>query len=300
MAKAMRTDPLLSILMLTFNDGKYLDGCLKSIGENVSCPFEVILVDNGSSEAVPGEVTSQCPWLRVIRSEKNLGFNAGNNLAAKNASGRYILLLNIDTVLLTDVAHAVRLLGSDLRIGVVGAQAYDASGKLRPSAGHFPKPSRLWLFRSLWSKPRVPHGPVGLHAFKVDWIEGSFLMTSLENWLAVGGFDGKNFLFGNDVDFCRSTTERGLAVVHCTDVKYVHFWGYGMKRMGNKYAGFREYHRKFSGPFERRMADFVLRTGLVLRILAYGLWYWLTKDVGIGDKLRSYVEVRRNWDQLTP
>jgi N-acetylglucosaminyl-diphospho-decaprenol L-rhamnosyltransferase len=296
----MRTDPLLSILMVAYDSGKYLEGCLTSIDQNVSCPFEVILVDNGPSKAVPDEVTSRYPWLRVIRSEKNLGFNAGNNLAAKSASGKYILLLNIDTILLTDISQALRLLGSDLRIGVVGAQAYDAFGELRPSAGYFPKPWRLWLFRSLWSRPKVPHGPADLHAFKVDWIEGSFLMTTFENWLEVGGFDEKNFLYGNDVDLCRTTKERGLAVVHCTDVKYVHFCGYEVKRMGNLYAGFREYHRKFSTPFERRMADFVLRTGLLLRILAYGMWYGLTKDAGIGDKLRSFAEVRRNWVQLAP
>ena len=292
--------PILSILVLTHNDVKYVEGCLQSIQEWVSCSFEVILVENGTSEPVGDEVPRRYPWLRVIRSDRNLGFNAGNNLLAKNARGKYILLLNIDTVLLTDVVSAVRLLESDLKIGVVGAEAHDISGKLRPSAGHFPKPRRLWLFRSLWTKPRVPHGPADLHAFTVDWIEGSFLMTSLENWMAVGGFDEKNFLFGNDVDFCRSTTERGLAVVHCTDVKYVHFCGYGVKRMGNLYAGFREYHRKFSDPFERRMADFVLRTGLVVRILAYSLWYALTRDAEIGDKLRSYAEVRRNWVQLVP
>jgi GT2 family glycosyltransferase len=292
--------PILSILVLTHNDRKYVEGCLQSIQEWVSCPFEVILVENGTSEPVGDEVPKRYPWLRVIRSDRNLGFNAGNNLLAKNARGKYILLLNIDTVLLTDVVSAVRLLESDLKIGVVGAEAHDISGKVRPSAGHFPKPRRLWLFRSLWTKPRVPHGPADLHAFKVDWIEGSFLMTRLENWVAVGGFDEKNFLFGNDVDFCRSTTERGLAVVHCTDVKYVHFCGYGVKRMGNLYGGFREYHRKFSDPFERGMADFVLRTGLVVRILAYWLWYGLTRDAEIGDKLRSYAEVRRNWVQLAP
>jgi GT2 family glycosyltransferase len=292
--------PPLSILMLMYNDGKFLEGCLKSIEKNISCSFEVVLVDNGSSEPVPDEITKRYQWLRVIRSEKNLGFNVGNNLAAKNAKGKYILLLNIDTVLLSDVSPAVRSLESNLKIGVVGAEAYGSSRELRPSAGHFPTWWRLWLFRSLWIKPRVAYGPGELHAFKVDWVEGSFLMTSLENWTKIGGFDEKNFLFGNDVDFCRSTTDRGLAVVQCTEVKYVHFCGFGVSRMGNIYAGFREYHQKFSSPLERRMANFALRAGLVARILAYGLCYRLTRNAGIGDKFRRFAEVRRNWAQLTP
>jgi len=292
--------PLLSILMLTYNDGKFLEACLRSIEENVSSSFEVVLVDNGSSEPVPDDITKRYMWLRVIRSEKNLGFNAGNNLAAKNARGKYILLLNIDTVLLSDVGPAVRLLESNLKIGVAGAEAYSGSWELRPSAGHFPTWWRLWLFRSLWIKPRAPYGPSDLHAFKVDWVEGSFLLTSMENWRNIGGFDEKNFLFGNDVDFCRSTTERGLAVVQDKDVKYVHFCGFGVSRMGNLYAGFREYHQKFSGPLERWMANFVLRAGLVARILVYGLCYRLTRNARIGDKFRRFAEVRRNWAQSTP
>jgi GT2 family glycosyltransferase len=229
-----------------------------------------------------------------------LGFNAGNNLAAKNARGRYILLLNIDTVLLTDVVSALRLLESDLRIGVVGAEAHNVSGKLRPSAGHFPTWWRLWFFRGLWIKPRIAYGPRELRAYKVDWVEGSFLMTSMENWTSIGGFDEQNFLFGNDVDFCRSTAERELAVVHSADVRYAHFCGYGMTRLGNLYAGFREYHQKFSNPLERRMANFVLRAGLVVRILGYGLWYRLTRDAKSGDKFRRFAEVRRDWARLTP
>jgi len=296
----MSRDPLLSILMVAYNSGEYLDGCLRSIAENVSIPFEVILLDNASSEAISPEITSRYPWLRIIRSEKNLGFNAGNNLAVKSARGEFLLLLNIDTVLLTDVTQGIRLLESGLRIGVVGAEAYDGSGKLRPSAGHFPTPWRLWLFRSLWTKPDVPRGPADLHAFEADWIEGSFLMTTAAHWVSVAGFDERNFLYGNDVDFCKSTKQRELAVVHCTDIRYTHFCGYDVKRMGNLYAGFREYHQKFSGPVERLIADFVLRTGLLLRILAYGLWFYLSRNTRIGDKFRRYVEVQRNWVHLTP
>jgi GT2 family glycosyltransferase len=292
--------PILSIIVLTHNDRKYLEPCLQSIQERVSCPFEVILVENGSSEPVEDEVSKRYPWLRLMRSEKNLGFNAGNNLAAKAANGKYILLQNIDTVLLTDIAPALSLLESDPKIGAVGAEAYDSSQKWRPSAGHFPTWWRLWLFRSLWIKPKAPYGPSELQAYKVDWAEGSFLMTRLKNWNEIGGFDEKYFLFGNDLHFCRSMAERGMTVVQCRAVKYVHHCGYGVSRMGNLYAGFREYHTIFSGPFEQRMANFVLRAGLVARILGYGLWYRLTRNSKIGDKFKRFTEVHRNWAQLTP
>jgi N-acetylglucosaminyl-diphospho-decaprenol L-rhamnosyltransferase len=298
--RVVNVGPLLSILMLSHNDSKFLDGCLQSIAEKVSCSFEVILVDNASSPPVSDDFATRYPWFRVIRSEVNLGFNAGNNLAAKNAKGKYILLLNIDTILLTDVAPAMRLLESGLGVGVVGAESNGHSGGVRPSAGHFPLARRLWLFRSLWARPKVRYGPAALHAYKVDWVEGSFLMTTAENWTTIGGFDEQNFLFGNDIDFCKSTSERGLAVVHCADVRYIHFGGYGVGRMGHLYAGFRGYHRKFSGPAERLTAEIVLRVGLLARILVYGLFFWLTNNARIGEKYRRFADVHRNWAQSAP
>jgi GT2 family glycosyltransferase len=292
---------LLSILILTHNHGKFLEGCLTSIEKYVSCSFEVILVDNGSSEKLSDSVTAGRPWLKIIRSERNLGFNAGNNLAAKSANGEFLLLLNIDTVLLTDVVPVIALLQQpEMKIGVAGAQAYGASNESRSSAGHFPTAHRLWFFRSLWMKPKVAYGPSEWHAFKVDWVEGSFFATSLKHWRTLGGFDEKNFLYGNDVEFCRSTMESGLAVIQCTEVKYIHFGGYEVSRMGHLYAGLRDYHKKFSTPVERKMADIVLRFGLVARIFAYRMLYWLTRDKKVGLKCRQFGEVRRNWGQLTP
>ena len=305
------SNPLLSIIVLTYNDGKFLEGCLNSVGEHVSCSFEVILVHNGSPEPLPEGLTGRYPWLRVIRSETNLGFNAGNNLAARNARGKYILLLNIDTILLTDVTAAIRLLESNLQIGVVGAKSCRDSGEPLPSAGHFPKARRLLYFSGLWSRPKHFYGPPELEAHKVDWVEGSFLMTTLENWVALGGLDEKNFHYHSptsgkrpepltDVDFCRRTSTYGLRVVQCSAVKYIHFVGFSLSEMGPLYAGFRCYHRKFSRPPERLFADAVLRVGLLGRIFVYGLWFGVTRNPGIRDKFRSFVAVRRNWARTTP
>jgi GT2 family glycosyltransferase len=291
---------MLSILLLTYNDVRYLEGCLDSIQKHVAEPFEVILIDNGSKEEIPDSLRERFAWLKVIRSEKNLGFNAGNNFAARNASGEFLLILNIDTLLLTPLDSAIRLLQTDPKIGAVGAEARHANGKRRPSAGHFPKPHRLWLFKSLWVKPKVVWGASESQAFKVDWVEGSFLLTRSDDWNAIGGFNEDYFMFGNDVNYCRTVYQRGQVVVQCAAVKYVHFGGYGNSRMGNLYAGFRDYHKTFSSPAEQRNADLVLRIGLIFRIIAYGLWYFATRNKWVGDKLRSFIEVRKNWAHLTP
>lgn len=292
--------PVLSILMLMHNDGKYLSACLQSISAKVGCSFEVVLVDNASLEQVPDEIQSMYPWLRVIRSERNLGFNAGNNLAAKHARGEYFLLLNIDTLLITDVTPALHLLESDPRVGVAGAEAYSADRVLRPSSGHFPRAWRLWIFKNLWMAPSLRYGASDRETFQVDWVEGSFLMTRRRDWDEIGGFDERYFLFGNDLHFCKAAVQLGRAVVHCTAVKYVHFCGFGSARMGHLYASFREYHRTFSSLAEQYVASFVLRLGLLVRIGAYGAWYLFTRNAFAEEKFRCFVEVRRNWAHLVP
>jgi len=294
------TEQLLSIVILTHNDGKFLEGCLRSVRENVSCSYEVILLDNGSTENKCEDIARQYPWLQVIRSERNLGFNAGSNVATARARGKYILLLNVDTVLLSDVTPAVHLLDSNCHIGVVGARAYTPSRRVRPSAGRFPRAWRLFLFRSLWLRRGVRYGPKEFHAFKVDWVEGSFFMTTAENWTAVGGFEEQNPLYGNDVDFCYETRARGLAAVQCADIKYVHFGGFGPSRMRYLYSGFRRYHEKFSSTTEQFAANLVLRGGLIARILVYGFWCRMTKNKRIEERLAQFIAVHRTWAQGIP
>lgn len=290
---------LLSIVILTHNDSKYLDGCLASITEQVSVPHEVIVFDNGSVEDVAERFSAHHPAIRFVRSDINLGFNAGYNRAIESAAGELLLLLNVDTELLTDLAPATELLLSDPRAGVVGARSYGSSGEVRPSAGKFPRAWRLLMLRQLWATPKKTYRAAASPAFRVDWVEGSFLMTTAENWKAVGGFDEKNALFGNDIDFCRSTVERGLAVVHCPDIRYRHFGGYVVSRTSLLYAGLRGYHRKFSGRLETLVADSVLRAGLFARVFAYGAVYSLTRRDPAKQKFERFVETQRSWAEMS-
>lgn len=288
----------LSIIIVSYNARKYLEGCLRSIQEHVSVSHEVILVDNGSQDDTCFLISNQFPWVILIPSKKNLGFTAGNNLGVSKARGKYLLLLNADTVLLSDISPAILLLKNNVQIGIVGGRMFRANGRSGISTGHFPSAFRLWLFKSIWMKPKA--GYFDLPALKADWVEGAFLMTTAENWRALGGLDEYYFLCADDMDFCRATSGRGLAVVQSPNVKYIHFGGHTVGRMTYLYAGFRHYHKKFSGSVERRLAEAVLRLGLVFRIAAFGTCYFVTRSARAGEKWRSFIEVHRTWAQMNP
>ncbi len=278
-----------------------MDDCLRSISRHVSAAHEIILVDNGSTDGTVDYVRTFYPAVRVVESETNLGFTGGNNLAARHARGTFLLLLNCDTVLLTDLTPGLRILLEDQQVGVVGARMYGRNGELRANTGHFPKPWRLWKFTLQWSKPlQHPVGEPSLGAFAHDWVEGSFLLTRRSNWEGVGGMDESGFMYTEDVEFCAHTLQRGLRTVHCSRLMYLHFGGYSVERMSYLYAGYRRFHASCSSPAMRRRAEWVLLLGLAPRLVVYGLLAFLTHRPAFRRKHQRFAEVLRSWKELAP
>ena len=287
---------MVSILILNWNGAKYVYDCLTSIKENVKLIYEVIVVDNNSSDGSPAVIAERFPWVKLILSEDNLGFTAGNNLAANHALGKYLLLLNNDTLLQTDIVDAIQILEIDDRIGAVGAAMFGAHDEPRSSCARFPTPARLWRFSSMWfetSNPASYIGGIGVNY--CDFVEGSFLMTRADCWRQLDGLDERNYMYGDDIDYCRSLFGLGFRTVQCPSVRYKHFGGYSHAKMGYLFAGFRRYHRKFSSRLVQFEADFVLRVGLIIRIPFYWLRATFKKNPTDKDALKHALSLNRNW-----
>ncbi len=296
-----RERPRVSVLLVSYNSRRFLEGCLESLRKHISVPFEVVLVDNGSSDGTAAFVRKAYPWVRVVESERNVGFTGGNNAAARNARGEFLLLLNCDTVLLTDINPGLRILEQEPQVGVVGARMYGGQGELRANTGHFPAPWRLWKFTLQWSTPFArPYGDPTLSAFRHDWVEGSFLLTRRSNWEGVGGMDESGFMYTEDVEFCAHTLQRGLLTVQCAKLMYLHFGGYNVERMNYLYAGYRRFHASSSNRGTQRRADLVLLFGLLPRLLVFGLLAAVTRKPAFQRKLARFWDVLRSWKELAP
>ena len=128
----------LSIIIVNYNGLQYLDDCLSSI--EVKCTglsYEVIFVDNKSTDSSVAFIDSHYSWVKVITSDENLGFARGNNLGVASSCGENLLLLNSDTVLLTDLDVFMDIIRLE-DIGVVGAQMFGPNNEPRRSFGRFP------------------------------------------------------------------------------------------------------------------------------------------------------------------
>lgn len=269
------SEVMLSILIVNFNGKDFLGPCFDSIRKHVTVPYEIIVVDNASHDGSVEHIREYYPEINLIASEVNFGFSAGNNLAARSANGKYLLLLNNDTLLQGDLKNAVALLSSDPSIGVLGCRQVGKDNEYRYSAGHFPSLPRLLFFHSMFNRSGPFNNgdfPTSIEIFyNVDWIEGSFMLTRSALWRSLGGMDEDYFMYVEDVDFCKRVHDSGFRVVYFPSLLFLHYGGYSSARFGMIIKGLRRYHRKFSNGLCQIAANCILTFGLIFRVVIFAL-----------------------------
>lgn len=200
---------LVSVIVVSYNSRAVLPACLRSLWQHEPAvrtgEFEVLLVDNASTDGSADAVDGDFPWVRLIRSAQNLGFGKANNLAATRAAGRYLFLLNPDTELRMPAIRALLAFMEDPahgRIGAAGALVEDEHGRPGTAAGNFPTlrsllrdllPSRLAPYRL-----QVRGGGAGYRL--VDYVSGADLFVRREAFAAAGGFDPDFFLYFEETE----------------------------------------------------------------------------------------------------
>jgi len=137
----------LSIIIVNYNSNAFLKKCVESIYRSVNrFYFEIILVDNHSSEP---PLRFNKKNLSTIVNRQNIGFAAANNQGIKTAKGRYVLLLNPDTVLLAEAVHRmVQFLEKNKKAGIVGSRILNPDLTLQPSCKNFPSLMNIFLENS--------------------------------------------------------------------------------------------------------------------------------------------------------
>jgi GT2 family glycosyltransferase len=228
--------PDLSILIVTYNSERLVDALLHGLArQTTGLSAEVVVVDNASHDGTADAIAARHPGVRLLRSARNLGFAAGNNLAAQHARGRVLLLLNPDALPEPGcVARGLALMQGDPGVGLAGARLLGEDGQTQPSARMFPTllnealvlsglaarfpHSRFFgqLDRS-WADPAL--------AAPVDWVPGAFALIRRDLFQRLGGFDERFFLYYEEVDLCRRVREAGLRVQYWPELRVRHIGG---------------------------------------------------------------------------
>ena len=134
----------LSIIVVAYNVKELCDECFRAIrASKDTLRKEILFVDNGSIDGTADHVAKNFPEVTLIRSPTNLGFIRANNLAYKQAKGRYVLMLNSDAFVCENtLQETVDFMRQHPKTGVVGARLVGRDGVLQPSARHFPTPTQ--------------------------------------------------------------------------------------------------------------------------------------------------------------
>lgn len=221
-------DPIdVSVILTNWNALDLTAAALTSIREHTTgITYEVFVIDNGTTkDAGVTELPRRFPWVTLITNATNLGFTKANNQGVRRSQGRYVLLLNNDTVQTENaLGEAVRYMDAHPDVGALGVlhRNNDAARSFQPSFHPFPRPLTDVLGVLGLGRPRSIPRPVEQD---VDWVCGSFLLMRRGCLEEVGPLDERYFSYDEDIDWCLQARRAGWKVRFWPGVSMVHLGG---------------------------------------------------------------------------
>jgi GT2 family glycosyltransferase len=212
----------LSIIIVNYKTPNLTLRCLSSIySSNVFCEFEIIIIDNCSNDNSEQLIMSIYPNIIWINNNNNEGFGRANNLAARFAKGKYILLLNSDMLVLQKtIDECIIYLDENSNIGALGCKLLNEDGSLQKSfyyyAGDYMNVLKDNLVFDYIFKPKSK---------KIKAIMGAFMMMPLNIFNDAGGFDPDFFMYAEELDLCRRIAYKNYNIVYYDKITAIHKHG---------------------------------------------------------------------------
>ncbi len=233
--------PKVSVIIANWNGEAILEACLHSIFEHTQrVSFEVIVVDDASTDRSAELIRTKFPKVNLIENERNIGYAATNNRALAVAQGKYLLLLNNDTILQNDaISLMATYLDEHEEVGVCGGTLLNPDGSLQHSFGNVPslKLELVGLF-SLHRFYRKTFAPaLGVipynikNPIEVEMIVGADLMIRASLARELGLYDETFNAYFEDAELCFRVKKKGLKVVYLPEPKITHLYSYSFGKL---------------------------------------------------------------------
>jgi hypothetical protein len=281
--------PDLSICIVTLNAREFLQNCLRSIYQQsiyspftgvVSAPespatqppasglsslsFEIIIVDNGSTDQTAEMVRSEFPQATLIVNETNMGFTRPFNQALRLSKSQYMLVLNPDTIILPGALdELVNYMNTHPDVGICGPKVLNRDGTLQKACRR--GVSRPWAaisyFCGLYKLfPRSKFfGGYLLNYLdedaicEVDGVSGSCMLIRREVSAQIGYFDEQFFAYQEDADYCFQAKKAGWKILYLPQSQIIHYGGQGGSRV-QPYRSIYEWHRSYYLYYRKNLA----------------------------------------------
>ena len=226
----------VSIIIINYNTFTLTSNCIRSVIERThNVEYEIILVDNASTENNPEIFLKEFPQIKLVKSTINGGFACGNNLGIERACGEYILLLNSDTILTEDsISKCMHYLKNYQNGAVLGCRMIFPDGKIQHTARKFRSISweLLDLFRFIpMMMPYQKRSRLMLGKYfkcneniECDWINGAFFLfhRGILEQMSGKKLDDRFFMYGEDQLWCEQIKKPGYKILFYAGTAIIH------------------------------------------------------------------------------
>ena len=297
----------VSIIVVAWNVRRLLNDCLKSVfDETKGIRYEVIYVDNASEDGSVEMVRKEFPEVGIIENEKNEGFIKANNQAIEISRGRYVLLLNSDTVILDNaIAKTVEFADLHPDAAATGCKVLNTDGSLQRDC--FMYPSLLNMFLSAFYLSQIFPKSRFFGRERMTWwdyedvrqvqtISGCYSMVRMEAIKQVGVMDEAYFFYGDDIDWCYRFIKGGWKIMYTPGATIIHHGHQNTKHQPQKFKLqlfgsiliFMKLHRSW--------LEFILACILVALTFFLRVPFWVVKAI-VGKEQRKYA-IQTAWTYL--
>ncbi len=299
----------LTIVIVSWNVRDLLRRCLQSITLEGST-VEIVVVDNASGDESPVMVRTEFPQVRLIANTENRGFTAANNQGLASSQGRYLLLLNPDTELVSDaLATMLDYMEAHPQVGALGPKLLYPDGSQQPSRRRFPTLTTALVESTVvqewWTDNRTlrryymadtPDDAIQ----PVDWVVGACLLIRREAYRKVGGLDEGFFMYSEELDWCRRIKAAGWEIVYLPTAAVIHHEGKSSEQVvPARHIHFQSskvrYFRKHHGTVQGETLRWFLLATYAYQLAREG-FKWLVghKRPLRAERVRAYQEVLRS------
>lgn len=282
--------PDVSIIIVNWNTRQLLADCINDIKSYThDLTYEIIVVDNASSDGSQEMVRTTFPDVHLIANTENVGFARANNQAIRGSRGRYVLLLNSDAFVRDQtIAQTVAFMDAHPDAGMVGCKLRYADGRLQPSCTTFPtlftelliatQLERLFPKSRLFGTYRMTYWNFN-DIRKVDVIMGAYMLVRATAIEQLGMLDESYFMYSEEVDWCYRFKQNGWKVYFYPYVEAIHLWGGSSKPVRVEmliqlYLSRVAFFRRYYGTTSANLLKLIVGFSCLLRI-GPGFWYYL-------------------------
>lgn len=296
----------LSVIIVNYNVRHFLGQCLLSVQKAMEgIDGEVWVVDNNSVDGSVNMIKNQFPWVKLIENKKNTGFSTANNQAIRESKGKYVLLLNPDTVVEENTFSKCLAFAADHPdLGGLGVKMIDGKGRFLPESKRalptpwvsfykifglaklFPRSKKFGRYHLTYLDQNENH--------EVEILSGAFMLMSREALDKAGLLDEAFFMYGEDIDLSWRLIQAGFKNYYFSETQIIHYKGESTKKGSLNYVrvfyqAMIIFARKHFSSGGQRSFIFMIRMGVWMRaLMAVGSRIWQKAFLPVTEALFIY------------